>query len=430
MSWEEQLRALIEARTGIEFAERQMQAGVQQLVESRMRELQLSTPEAYVRRLTEESTDGPEFTHLIKVITVGYSYFFRDPDQIEVLVRLIARISRHGRGRIVHVWSAACATGEEPYTLAMRCVAAGIPIQILATDMNPDFAQFAATASYSKNALKHVPREFRRFFSDSDDERFTVVDEVRERVVIQRHNLLWSGPSPRPATGGWDVVLCRNAYIYFSAVARKEATARFAGVLDKDGWLFLGASETLTGIETHLLPEIRSGRVGYRKRRPGGHPILATPAPAPPRRRPPRKPVEPERSAVDVAMMAGHQCLGNHDFDGALEAYVDAQRHGPLRADIHYATGVVHRKVGDLERAQMALRRALFLQPDYWPASFLIAGVYERMGRTEPRRRALQQTRDSLQTTRVSISSSPTAGVEAFELDPDQVLAQCLRLLA
>ncbi len=428
MSWEADLYALIEARTGINFGDRQMQSGVHRLVDARMGALKIPSPAAYVEHLYGETTTGPEFTRLIQVITVGYSYFFRDPAQIDLLIKLCSKMARHSQGRPIHIWSACCATGEEPYTLAMRCAAAGISVKILATDMNPDFVRMAAKGSYSKNALNHVPAEFRRFFIEKE-ERYSIVDEVRKAVAFERHNLLWSGPSPRPAGAvGWDLILCRNAYIYFSPGARREATARFGGVLGKDGWLFLGASETLTGTETRLVPEVRSGRVGYRQPRRKNRPVLITPVPTP-KRKIPTKRRKPERSAVDKAMVVGHERLARHDFDGALEAYVEAQRHSPLRADIHYASGVVYRKAGDLERALMSLRRALFLQPDYWPASFLIAGVYDRMGRSDQRRRALSQTRTALESMPTIISTSPTAGAEAFELDPKIVLAQCVRML-
>ena len=438
MSWEDRLAALIERRTGIQLGDRQLRPGVQQLVDGRCAELGVSSSDAYVDMLDAGSTDGPEFSRLIKAITVGYSYFFRDPTQIEVLVTLAGRAARHS-GRTVQIWSACCATGQEPYTLAMRCLTAGLSVRILATDMNSEFLDLAKAATYSQSALKHVPPAYRRFFSEGSDGRYRVTPEVRSLVTLQSHNLLWNGPAPRAGVGvGWDLIVCRNAYIYFSPAARTEVTARFSSVLGQTGWLFLGASETLTGVQTQLVPIVHKGRVGYRKRGPGVQPLMPTPAPALARTDRPRPPPvaplqnrEPDDSDdVDAAMQRGHRWLLEHDFDKALEAYTIAQRLNPLRADVHYAAGVVHRKLGDLDLAQMALRRALFLQPDYWPASYLIAGVYDRLGRPAQRRRALQQTRDSLQSTRVPVSASPTLGAEAFEVDPDQILAQTLRQLS
>jgi chemotaxis methyl-accepting protein methylase len=211
---------------------------------------------AYLRRLQ----DGPgELDALVEALTVKVSSFFRDPLAFEVLAEqvlpeLLARKAA-ARDRNLRIWSAGCATGEEPYSVAillqelLRRAASPPAVTLLATDLDPRALERARAARYAEAALANVRRgQFAEAFEPIGD-GFRVAAPIAGAVTFAVHDLLdHRGGAPAESVfGSFDLVLCRNVLIYFEPAWRELACERIFASLAIGGFLLLGKSESLPG---------------------------------------------------------------------------------------------------------------------------------------------------------------------------------------
>jgi chemotaxis protein methyltransferase CheR len=181
-------------------------------------------------------------------------------------VPAIARAARD-RGGWVRFWSAACSTGEEPYSLAAVVRAALGPgplpgLRILATDIDTDVLATARQARYDADSVSELPAGWRSLVAPGLQRgggTFAIPAEVAELVAFRHLNLI----GPWPMRPGYDVILCRNVFIYFDAATKARIVDRFADLLRPSGYLYLGHTEFLTG-QHPLLESV--GRTIYRRR--------------------------------------------------------------------------------------------------------------------------------------------------------------------
>jgi chemotaxis protein methyltransferase CheR len=220
-----------------------------------------------------------ELHALVEAVRVGETRFFRHGAQVQALVDVVVPAWRARGGRQFRAWSAGCATGEEPYTLALvlsRLVPRGA-LSILATDVSGEALAVARRARYPAATFAHVPPEWQTGVVIEGD-RLRVRADVAGVCTFERHNLV-DDEAPR----GFDLVWCRNVLIYFGAAARAHAIEHLVAACDPGGYVFVGYSEFLrevAGLET-----IRAGEcVIYR--RDGDVKPAARP-------RPPTGPAEP-----------------------------------------------------------------------------------------------------------------------------------------
>ncbi len=222
----------------------------------RLRELELSTFGEYVTYLRERRGGEAERQALINVITTNKTDFFREPHHFElleqeILPQLVARSAREGR-RPLRIWSAGCSTGEEPYTLAMTALAAGLDrnaVRITASDVDTNVLGFAKRATYSEDRVRDLtPAVRQRFFlrgKGTDLGSWRIKPEVASLVDFRPVNLVkphW------PADALFDAIFCRNVVIYFDRPTQQWLFDRFAEQLHDGGYLFLGHSESLLGL--------------------------------------------------------------------------------------------------------------------------------------------------------------------------------------
>ena len=229
------------------------------LLESRLRghlhELGLSDFRAYCDRvLSGGSTD--ELVQMVDKITTNKTDFFREPQHFEVLVRtVLPALAAHGAGaqRELRVWSAACSTGEEPYTLAMVLSEVEqtprLRFRIIGSDLSTRVLKHGRAALYRDEQVAPVPLALRRKYllrSVTDTGLVRVGPALRGLVSFRRVNLL----DRDYALGGpVDVVFCRNVFIYFERSTQRDILLRFAENLAPGGFLFLGHSETINGLD-------------------------------------------------------------------------------------------------------------------------------------------------------------------------------------
>ncbi|MCX7365749.1 MAG: hypothetical protein NTV97_28535 [Alphaproteobacteria bacterium] len=176
---------------------------------------------------------------LAKHLTVGETYFFRENKTLEVFAKTllpeIVRARRH-QGRRLRLWSAACCSGEEAYSLAILLrenlpEIAAWDVKILATDINAAFLEEAAVASYSARACRHVPDELKeRYFTRTTGGGYAVVPSIRKMVTFARMNLATDDyPSRATDTEAMDFIFCRNVLIYFTPRSRSSPWRTFRG---------------------------------------------------------------------------------------------------------------------------------------------------------------------------------------------------------
>lgn len=286
-------RAVITARLGLQFDESKSSTLVE-VLHRRVERLRLPLGRYLSRLETQPSAD--EIAALAAELTVPESYFFRHFDQYRALIEavlpqcLAARLA----DRRLRLLSLGCASGEEPYTLAMLVrdrVDPAWDVSIVGADINPLALERARRARYSAWALRETAAQDRQRWFDADGRHFVVKDAARALVRFEQRNLVDDDPQfwQRDA---FDVVFCRNVIMYFSPDQAQAVVARIARLLRADGFLFLGHAETLRGVSNDFHLRHTHGTFYYQRKdhvaERAGQPhaaaphVKALPAPGPP----------------------------------------------------------------------------------------------------------------------------------------------------
>lgn len=238
-------------QTGIVLKDNK-RALVESRVNQRLRTHGLASFRAYLEML-EADTSGEELVHLIDVISTNVTQFFREPDHFEKMAAVVDEWGEQGIRRL-RFWSAACSTGEEPYTMAMTLEPLvrkhKLDLKILATDISTRVLAQAQRGHFPVERLGGVPDELRkRHFTTAREngrEVAVVSNTLKNMIMFRRLNFT---VQPFPIKGIFDMILCRNAMIYFDRHLRTSMVAEFARLIRPGGYLMIGHSETLIGIE-------------------------------------------------------------------------------------------------------------------------------------------------------------------------------------
>jgi chemotaxis protein methyltransferase CheR len=244
----EALRSLVKTMTGINLAESKREL-VYGRISRRLRTLGLSSFGAYRQLL--ESGDNAELVAFCNALTTNLTSFFRESHHFDYLEQFLKERGAAGnRSERIRIWSSACSSGEEPYSIAMTVIEA-IPewlqwnIKILATDLDSDMVARAGRGLYNADRVKGLdPRRLSRFFAETREgtERlYKVAPELSQLITFKQLNLIHDLPMPGPL----DVIFCRNVIIYFDKDTQRSLFARMALLQRTDDLLFLGHSETL-----------------------------------------------------------------------------------------------------------------------------------------------------------------------------------------
>jgi chemotaxis protein methyltransferase CheR len=238
-------REIVYRHSGISLHEGK-ESLVQARVQKRIRALGLSDAKEYLERLRGPLADE-ETVQLLDAISTNVTSFFRESEHFAFLREWLKQAHAGGQRRF-RLWSAACSSGEEPYTIAMTAHEAfevqGIDIKILATDISTRVLTAAAQGSYRTDKAKSIPSSLRERFMEHHGDEYRVTSEIRRLVVFRRLNL--SQP-PFPLHGPLDAVFCRNVMIYFDDTVRRKLLDAIQRLLRPGGYLFVGHAESLTG---------------------------------------------------------------------------------------------------------------------------------------------------------------------------------------
>lgn len=248
----ERLRRFFQSASGIRLADSKKVLVCGRLAK-RLRALGLASYRAYLDFI--ERADGSAERQLaVDLLTTNETHFFREPRHFELLREALARRSARGA---VRVWSAACSTGEEPYSLAMTLaeVLGDRPWSVLATDLSTRVLEEARNGIYGAQRAAEVPRPLAdKYLLEGIEEyagQWRVDGALRQRVTFQPLNLM----QPLPRLEPFDHVFLRNVLIYFDTAAKQRIVESVAGAIRPGGLLFIGHSETLSGV-TGVLEQV------------------------------------------------------------------------------------------------------------------------------------------------------------------------------
>jgi two-component system, chemotaxis family, CheB/CheR fusion protein len=220
-------------------------ASLQRRIDKRLQAMGLTTYAEYTDYL---EVHPEEFSQLFNTILINVTCFFRDPAAWDYLAAEIIPqiVERKEPGESMRIWSAGCASGEEPYTLAMILVESlGVQqlserVKIYATDVDDDALDQARQGTYSAAKIEDVPGALRDRYFDHSGEHYVLHKDLRGSVIFGRHDLVQDAPISHV-----DLLACRNTLIYFNAETQAKILSRFRFSIDQNGFLFLGKSERL-----------------------------------------------------------------------------------------------------------------------------------------------------------------------------------------
>ena len=178
----------------------------------------------------------------VSYLTINVSEFYRNPKQWEIFEKEMIPYLLKNYGNQITIWSAACSTGDEPYTIAML-LARYIPlnkIKIFATDIDEDVLRYAKEGFYLKRSLEGLPEDLLKKHFDEVDKGYQIKDDIKNCVEFRKHNLL---EDKYPS--GIHMIVCRNVVIYFTDEAKDRVYQNFHKSLVKDGILFIGSTEQI-----------------------------------------------------------------------------------------------------------------------------------------------------------------------------------------
>ena len=249
----EQISKLVKGLCGINLHQGKREL-VRARLTKRLRKLKLGSFEEYLQHLEDDGAGG-ELTAMLNALSTNLTRFYREAKHFEYLRSTVVPALRRDKDkdRRIRIWSAGCSSGEEAYSIAM-CLSEEIAdlerwdVKVLATDLATDMLEVAREGMYVPGRLKELPPKLLAKYlapvRTKSERRYRVVESIRRLVVFARLNLT----GPWPMKGSFDVIFCRNVMIYFDKPTQNKLVDRFWGMLPSGGVLFIGHSESLTGV--------------------------------------------------------------------------------------------------------------------------------------------------------------------------------------
>jgi chemotaxis protein methyltransferase CheR len=342
-----------------------------------------------------DAADQNEFEILASYLTIGETYFFREPRSFEFLAESVLTPLLTERARttkMIRIWSAGCCSGEEVYTLAILVdqllgTAPDWNVTILGTDINRRFLERAERGRYGAWSFRQEPPGLRsRYFSPSEDGRMQVVTpRLRKMVSFYYLNLAQDHfPSVMSMTNAMDIIFCRNVLMYFTPEIAQKVVAFFHRSLLDGGVLVTSAVEA-SGTNFANFAALRGGEVPiFRK-------IADEPAPIPMRIAEARLPVPdeplpspnaaPESPEPSDLLTQARDFADRGKLDEALARCGEAIAIDKVWPSPHYLQAMIHQERGEPAEAVSALKRVLFLDKSHALACYSLAELEHRLGR-------------------------------------------------
>ena len=255
------LSSFIESELGIRMPDTK-RVMLESRLQKRLRKFGFDSYKAYTDYVFSDEGRESELINMIDAVTTNKTDFFREAEHFDYLVEKIlpTAAARDGAGlsRPFAVWSAGCSTGEEPYTLAMvleerRAIEQRFSYRIFASDLSTQVLDKAKEAVYEESKVEVVPMSFKKKYMLKSKEQgrglVRMKPEIRSRIGFARINFM---DDAYPVSEKFDVIFCRNVIIYFERAIQEAILKKLCAHLRAGGWLILGHSETLTGMDMPL----------------------------------------------------------------------------------------------------------------------------------------------------------------------------------
>jgi chemotaxis protein methyltransferase CheR len=340
----------------------------------------------------EAPRGNDEMDLLVAELTIGETYFFRHKEQFDALRDIILPevIERNQSSRRLRIWSAGCSIGPEPYSLAILLKRefgvriAGWNVQIVATDINQKFLTRAREGRYDEWAFRVTGDELREDCFVKVGRQWEIRPEFKRQVSFQYHNLIKDRfPSVADNITSFDVIICRNVIIYFSRETIEGLIPCFREALVENGWLVMGHAEPNQELFRDYRTVNTAGAVLYQKAVPQcPTPLVQSPvhrAPLPPIRSPlmsspppapllrPRVPVAPVPVVKPLppkgtaGLNVVRELADRGEWVQAAAACDELLKHDALDARLHFYRAMIHEQSGEVDAAEQALKRAIYL---------------------------------------------------------------------
>jgi len=353
---------------------------------------------------------------VIERLTINETHFFRNRPQFEHLRRTLlpALITERNAARSLRVWSAACSSGEEPYSIAILLdhLLAGQRwnLHVVGSDIDQQVLAKAREGLYGNWSFREVPADFRdKYFAQAGD-RIALDARIRAMVQFEQLNLAdRSWPTRRPSVANMDLILCRNVLIYFREEQVQTIADQLFDALRPDGWLLVGHAEPNQTIFKRFVAHHVPGTVLY-QRPPLAAPKLRQTRSQTPARRPAQTMSvadlqrlagrDPESAirrleqdinpSVERQLMLARLLAGRNRLAEARQAAENVIARQMLNAEAYYLLGIIAREANDTATAVSSLRRAGFLEREFALARVALAGVLADQGQTRRAQGELQ----------------------------------------
>ena len=363
---------------------------------------------AWIAALSTLRESHPHHTDFVNVLTINETSFFRQQRQLNTIVQH-AKHMHTLLNRPIRIWCAGCSSGEEAYSLLFLLHANTVPCSIVATDIDhPSLTQARQGTHYPKYRTRNIPtQEVQRYFI-VQEHTVDVHPAFRNQIQFRYHNLI-AHPPPKPSRGGsiqhWDLIVCRNVFIYFSSEHVTQIVQNMHQVLETTGEIWLGVNDTLIGFEDFLDKQSRLGIRFFTHKKT----VKNTSTPTTLQRssleliqteiaplieseqwgNAQRKLTQIQApSSIDKARLLVIQALlelREHNFTSAQRLLEQAKQETETEATIHYFLGVLAHKQRQTQIATTHFHTAVTQQRSFWPAHFLLGQYAHKQGNLRAR---------------------------------------------
>lgn len=343
-----------------------------------------------------------QLQQFIESLTIGETYFFREPETLDVVINHILPTLHQSGSREFKIWSAGCATGEEPYSLAMMLDRyqpkfRHFPIHIFATDINRSSLNKAQSGSYKGWSFRNTSADYiSRYFRKAQENVYQINEELKQRIHFSPLNLAHSDYIMQNSSlRDLDVIFCRNVLMYFSENTILKIVKQFSELLKPTGWLVISQTECTHYFQPYFDVVQMGDAFLFRKKSHHEHiptkseycvdisnPYqLETPlAYSSMQMHVARDETKTEKSKSNPVTQA-RKLADQGDLKSALDICTTVLTTHKLDIQAHYLHAMILQEMDQYDEAKQALRRVLFLQPDMLMATYSLASLEQKSGK-------------------------------------------------
>lgn len=458
----EKTSSLISKKTGLHFPKNRLK-DLERAFTSVAKELKFEKVEDCIKWFLEEPMSQDKIDKIVSVVTIGETYFFRENKCFEVLEKIILPqiISKGSQtSKNLRIWSAGCATGEEPYSIAimlhrMRGQLKDWDVSIQATDINIHSLGHAMKGIYSSWSFRNTPDWLQKnYFREMGEGRYEVLSEIRQKVNFTYLNLAENTyPSLLNETNALDIIFCRNVMMYFTPEHIKETLERFKNCLKDDGWLILSSCENFNFIISNFSAVYYPGVILYKKTPPAlsvikaprlaikSSPSVIKSSPSAIKESPsvkkapqitstktvdvdisvPKKLIKAYQSVEEIVLKCRVSANEGH-LEEALMLSEQAIALDKLSASNHYLHAMILLEQDKKEESTQALRRVLYLDSKHIVAHFMLGNIARSMGQNQEAKKHFLNALELLEQSPLEAELEDSEGLQV------EKLAQMIRL--